>query len=112
MWWGFAFGALGTLIASGQMAEVLVTVTDRRVIAVGVGLLGGLAKRIALIESRATVTAKYPKGIFGRLYFSLKGQGGGSVRIVVPRQWRPEAVLALELLTPSVGQAGSVGVIR
>lgn len=101
MWWGFAFGALGTLMASGQMTEVLVTVTDRRVIAVGVGVLGGLGNRIALIEPRATVSANYPKGIFGRLYFSLKGQGGGSVKLIVPLQWRSEALMALGLLAPS-----------
>ena len=112
MWWGFAFGALGTLIASGQMAEVLVTVTDRRVIAVGVGLLGGLGNRIALIGARSTVSAEFPKGVFGRLYFSLKGQGGGSVKLIVPLQWRPEAEMAVALLAPPVGQVGSAGIIR
>jgi hypothetical protein len=94
------------------MAEVLVTVTDRRVIAVGVGLLGGLGNRIALIEPLSTVSAEFPKGIFGRLYFSLKGLGDSSVAMNVPRGWRPEAEMAFAMLAPSVGQAGSTGIIR
>jgi hypothetical protein len=65
-----------------------------------------------LIEPRSTVSAEFPKGVFGRLYFSLKGQGGGSVKLIVPRPWRREAELALELLTPPVGQVGSAGIIR
>jgi hypothetical protein len=112
LYWGLAFGAIGTIIASSQMRAVMVTVTDRRVIAVGAGLLGGLANRVALIEPRSTVSAKFPKGIFGRALFSLKGQGGGSVEVVVPRRWRPEAEMALGLLAPSVGQVGSFGIIR
>jgi hypothetical protein len=112
LYWGLAFGAIGTIMASSQMRKVMVTVTDRRVIAVSVGLLGGLADRIALIEPRSTVSAKFPKGIFGRTVFSLKGQGGGSVEVIVPLPWRREAEMALELLAPSAGQLGSVGVIR
>jgi hypothetical protein len=112
LYWSLALGAIGTIIASSQMSQVMVTVTDRRVIAVGVGLGGGLANRVALIEPRSTVLAKFPKGIFGRALFSLKGQGGGSVEIVVPLPWRPEAEMAFALLAPSVGQAGSIGIIR
>jgi hypothetical protein len=112
LYWGLAFGAIGTIIASSQMSAVMVTVTDRRVIAVGAGLLGGLANRVALIEPRSTVSVKFPKGIFGRTMFSLKGQGGGSVEIIVPRPWRREAEMALELLAPSTGQLGSAGIIR
>jgi hypothetical protein len=112
LYWGLAFGAIGTIIASSQMSAVMVTVTDRRVIAVGAGLLGGLANRVALIEPRSTVSVKFPKGIFGRTMFSLKGQGGGSVEIIVPRPWRREAEMALELLAPSAGQLGSAGIIR
>jgi hypothetical protein len=112
LYWGLAFGAIGTIIASSQMTKVMVTVTDRRVIAVGVGLLGGLANKVALMEPRSTVSVKFPKGIFGRTMFSLKGQGGGSVEIIVPRPWRREAEMALELLAPPVGQVGSAGIIR
>jgi hypothetical protein len=112
LYWGLAFGAIGSIIASSQMSAVMVTVTDRRVIAAGVGMLGGLANRVALIEPRSTVSAKFPKGVFGRAMFSLKGQGGRSVEIVVPRPWRREAEMALDLLAPSVGQLGSVGMIR
>src|SRR5260370_38585753 len=112
LYWGLVFGAIGTIIASSQMTKLMVTVTDRRVIAVGVGLLGGLANKVSLIEPRSTVTVKFPKGIFGRTMFSLKGQGGGSVEIIVPRPWRREAEMALELLAPSTGQLGGAGVIR
>ncbi len=112
MWWGLAFGALGRLIASAQRYQLFVTVTDRRVIAVSIGMLGGLATRIALIEPRSTVSATFRKSILGLLYVSLKGQGGASVKINVQRPWQPEAMTALQLLTPTVGQAGSVGIIR
>jgi hypothetical protein len=109
LYWGLAFGAIGTIIASSQMTKVMVTVTDRRVIAVSQGLVGD---RIALIEPRSTVSVKFPKGIFGRRMFSLKGQGGGSVKLIVPLPWRREAEMAFELLAPPVGQVGSAGIIR
>jgi hypothetical protein len=112
LYWGLAFGAIGTIIASSQMTKVMVTVTDRRVIAVGQSLLGGLANKVAVIEPRSTVSVKFPKGIFGRTMFSLKGLGGGSVEIIVARPWRREAEMALELLAPSTGQLGSAGIIR
>jgi hypothetical protein len=112
MWLGLAFGSLGALIATSRTSQLFVTVTDRRVIAVSIGMLGGLANRIALIEPRSTVSAKFRKSILGPLYVELKGQGGGSVRIAVQRHWRPEAMMALGLLAPSVGQAGSIGIIR
>jgi hypothetical protein len=34
------------------------------------------------------------------------------MEIIVPRPWRREAELALELLAPSTGQLGSAGIIR
>jgi hypothetical protein len=35
-----------------------------------------------------------------------------TMEIIVPRPWRREAELALELLAPSTGQLGSAGIIR
>jgi hypothetical protein len=108
---GAAFGVIGTAIAASTSGSVFVTVTDRRVIALIAGSYGGLANKAALIDSRATVTAKFPKGLFGaRRPFTLKGgMGGGSVSAAVSRPWLPEALTAIELLAPSMGQ---VGVIR
>src|SRR5712691_1595651 len=106
------FGVIGRTIAATSTGAVFVTVTDRRVIAVIGGQFSGLASRIGLIEPRSTVTARYPKGLFGRGAFSIKGLGDTSVAMNVPRAWRPEAEMALQLLAPSVGQAGSIGVIR
>jgi hypothetical protein len=108
----FFFGVIGRTIAASRMGAVFVTVTDRRVIALIGGQFGGLANRTALIEPRSTVSAKFRKGPFGRGTFSLKGLGDASVSMVVPRGWRPEAEMALGLLIPSAGQAGSVGIIR
>jgi hypothetical protein len=110
-WFGWCQQVLGG-DAISLHARVMVTVTDRRVIAVGQSLLGGLANKVAVIEPRSTVSVKFPKGIFGRTMFSLKGQEGGSVEIIVPRPWRREAEMALELLAPSTGQLGSAGIIR
>jgi hypothetical protein len=88
-----------------------VTVTDRRVIALMAGAYGGLANKVALIDSRATVTAKFPKGLFGsRRPFTLKGMTGGSVAAAVSRPWMPEALMAFELIQPS--SVSQVGVIR
>lgn len=106
------FGAIGRLIAAGSTGAVFVTVTDRRVIAVIGGQFSGLASRVGLIEPRSSVTAKFRKVLFGSGAFSINGLGGASVAMNVPRNWRPEAEMALGLLAPSVGQAGSVGVIR
>jgi hypothetical protein len=108
----FFFGVIGRTIAASRMGAVFVTVTDRRVIALIGGQFGGLANRIALIEPRSTVSAKFRKAPFGRGTFSLKGLGDASVAMNVPRGWRPEAQMALELLAPAVGQVGSVGIIR
>jgi hypothetical protein len=107
----FFFGVIGRTIAATSTGAVFVTVTDRRVIAVIGGQWSGLANRIGLIESRSTVSAKYPKGLFWRGTFTLKGMGG-SVSMNVPRAWRPEAEMAFAMLAPSVGQAGSIGIIR
>jgi hypothetical protein len=82
------------------------------VIALIGGQFGGLANRTALIEPRLTVSAKFRKGPFGRGTFSLKGLGDASVSMLVRRGWWPEAGMALELLAPSAGQVGSVGIIR
>src|SRR6266849_942138 len=108
----FFFGVIGRTIAASRMGAVFVTVTDRRVIALIGGQFGGLANRTALIEPRSTVTARYPKGLLWRGAFTLKGLGDSSVAMNVPRGWRPEAEMAFAMLAPSVGQAGSVGIIR
>lgn len=110
--WGLAFGVIGSVVAASRTGAVFVTVTDRRVIALIGGQYGGLANQIGLIESRSTVSAKYRKGLFGVGTFSLKGLGGGSVSLRVPRNWRPEAQMAIGLLAPSVGQLSTVGVLR
>lgn len=110
--WGFAFGAIGTIVAASQTGAVFVTVTDCRVIALIGGQYGGLANQIGLIESRSTVSAKYSKGLFGVGTFSIKGMGGNSVSLRVPRMWRPEAQMAIGLLAPSVSQLSTVGVLR
>jgi hypothetical protein len=108
----FFFGVIGRTIAASRMGAVFVTVTDRRVIALIGGQFGGLANRTALIEPRSTVSAKFRKAPFGRGTFSLKGLGDSSVAMNVPRAWRPEAEMAFAMLAPSVGQVGSVGIIR
>jgi hypothetical protein len=108
----FFFGVIGRTIAASRMGAVFVTVTDRRVIALIGGQFGGLANRTALIEPRSTVSAKFRKAPFGRGTFSLKGLGDSSVAMNVPRGWRPEAEMAFAMLAPSVGQVGSIGVIR
>lgn len=110
--WGVAFGAIGTVVAASQTGAVFVTVTDRRVIALIGGRYGGLANRIALIESRSTVSAKYRKGLFRVGTFSLKGLGGGSVSLSVQRNWRAEAQMAIGLLAPSLSQLNTIGVLR
>jgi hypothetical protein len=106
------FGVLGRTIAATSTGAVFVTVTDRRVVALIGGQWSGLANQIGLIEPRSTVSAKYPKGLFWRGTFTLKGVGGGSVSMNVPRAWRPEAEMAFAMLAPSAGQVGSVGIIR
>jgi hypothetical protein len=106
------FGVIGRTIAATSTGAVFVTVTDRRVIALIGGQWSGLAHQIGLIEPRSTVSAKYPKGLFWRGTFTLKGAGGGSVSIHVPRAWRPQAEMAFAMLAPSVGQVAGVGVIR
>lgn len=107
---GAAFGVIGSAIAAGTSGSVFVTVTDSRVIALIASAYGGLAGKAALVDSRATVTARFPKGLFGsRRPFTLKGMGGTSVSAAVSRPWMPEALTAIELLGPSMGQ---VGVIR
>ena len=108
----FFFGVIGRTIAASRMGAVFVTVTDRRVIALIGGQFGGLANRTALIEPRSTVSAKFRKAPFGRGTFSLKGLGDSSVAMNVPRAWRPEAEMAFAMLAPSVGQVGSIGIIR
>jgi hypothetical protein len=110
--WGLAFGAIGRMAAASQTGAVFVTVTDHRVIALIGGQYGGLANRIGLIEPRSTVSAKFRKGLFGTGSFSLKGLGGASASMSVARNWLPEAQAAIELLAPSVGQVGAVGVLR
>jgi hypothetical protein len=110
--WSLAFGAIGGIIAASQTGAVFVTVTDRRVIALRGGQFGGLANQVALIEPRSTVSAKFPRGLFALRTFSLMGLDGKSVSIRVPKAWRPEAEMALQLLAPSVGQVGNVGIIR
>lgn len=107
--WGVAFGVIGRTVAASRMGAVFVTVTDRRVIALIGGQYAGLANRIGLIEPRATVTARFRKGTFGFGAFSLKGMGGGSVSMRVPRAWRPEALMAIDRLAPSVGAVDARG---
>ena len=109
--WTFALGVIGSVIGALQMTEVFVTITDRRVIAVSRGVFGG-PHQIVLVEPRSTVTATSKKRLFGNLKFSFKGVTGESVSITVPRPWRLEATMALDLLAPPVGQAGSIGIIR
>jgi hypothetical protein len=105
-----AFGVVGGAIAASQSGAVFVTVTDRRVIALIAGAYGGLAKNVAMIESRSTISAKFPKGVFGMRPFSIKGLGRGSVSAAVTKPWRPEAAMAIELLAPSA--MSQIGVIR
>jgi hypothetical protein len=104
------FGVIGRTIAATSTGAVFVTVTDRRVIALIGGQWSGLANQIGLIEPRSTVSAKYPKGLFWRGAFTVKGTG--SVSMQVPRAWRLEAEMAFAMLAPSSGQVSSVGVIR
>lgn len=106
---GAAFGVIGAAIAASTSGSVFVTVTDRRVIALIAGAYSGLANKVALIDSRSTVAAKFPKGLFGRRTFRLKGMQGGSVSAAVTRPWQPEALIAFELIQPSTTQ---IGVIR
>jgi hypothetical protein len=110
--WSLAFGAIGGIIAASQTGAMFVTVTDRRVIALRGGQFGGLANQVALIEPRSTVSAKFPRSLLALRTFTLTGLDGRSVSIRVPKVWRPEAQMALELLAPAVGQVGSVGIIR
>ena len=107
---GAAFGVIGSAIAASRSGAVFVTITDRRVIALIAGAYGGLASNVALIESRSTVSAKFPKGLFGQRSFTIKGVGGGSVTAAVTKPWRPEASMAIELLAPSA--MTQIGVIR
>jgi hypothetical protein len=107
--WGLAFGAIGSLIASSQGGAIFVTVTDRRVIALVASQFGGLARRVAMIEPRATVSARFPKALLGRRSFQIRSMGGQNVSIGVPRPWLPEALMAFELIQPTMTQ---VGVIR
>src|SRR6266849_268270 len=109
--WTFALGVIGSVIGALQMTEVFVTITDRRIIAVSRGVFGG-PHQIVLVEPRSTVSATSKKRLFGNLKFSFKGVAGESVSITVPRPWRLEATMALDLLAPPVGQAGSIGIIR
>lgn len=109
--WGAMFGAIGTVVAASQSGAVFVTVTDRRLIALIAGQYGGLANRVGLIEPRTSVSLKARKSLFGRS-LSLKGIGGQSVSMTVPRLWQPEAGMATEMLAPPIGQLGAVGVIR
>jgi hypothetical protein len=107
---GAAFGAIGVAIAASTSGSVFFTVTDRRVIALIAGTYSGLANKVALIDSRSTVTAKSSKRLFGTRAFSLKGMQGGSVSAGVSRLWQPEAAMAFELIQPS--SVSQVGVIR
>jgi hypothetical protein len=109
--WALAFGVIGSIIAASQTGAVFVTVTDRRVIVLRGGQFGGLANQVALIEPRSTMSAKFPRGLLALRTFTLTGLDGKSVSIRVPKSWRPEAQMALEMLSPSVGLVG-VGVIR
>jgi hypothetical protein len=109
--WGAMFGAIGTVVSASQSGAVFVTVTDRRVIALIAGQYGGLANRVGLIEPRTSVSVKARKSLFGR-NLSLRGIGGGSVSMSLPRLWQPEAAIAAEMLAPSIGQVSAVGIIR
>ena len=110
--WGALFGAIGRSIAASKSGAVFVTVTDRRVIALIAGQYSGLANRVGLIEPRTTVSVKAGKFVlFGRSV-SIKGTGGASVSLRVPRQWQPEAGMAVDMLSSSIGQLGAVGIIR
>ena len=109
--WGAMFGAIGTVVSASQSGAVFVTVTDRRVIALIAGQYGGLANRIGLIEPRTSVSVKARKSLFGR-NLSLRGIGGGSASMSLPRQWQPEAAMAAEMLAPAIGQVSAVGIIR
>ncbi|TME53225.1 MAG: hypothetical protein E6I58_15175 [Chloroflexi bacterium] len=107
---GAAFGAIGAAVAASRSGAVFVTVTDRRVIGLIGGAYGGLANNVALIETRSTVSAKFPKGLFGQRTFTIKGMQGGSVSAAVTKPWRPEALIAIELLAPSA--MTQIGLIR
>jgi hypothetical protein len=111
--WGLAFGAIGGIIAASQTGAAFVTLTDRRVIVLRGGQFGGLANQVALIEPRSTVSAKFQRPLLTLpRTFTLTGLDGRSVSISIPKSWRPEAEMALAQLAPSVGQIGSVGIIR
>ena len=109
--WGAMFGAIGTVVSASQSGAVFVTLTDRRIIALIAGQYGGLANRVGLIEPRTSVSVKARKSLFGR-NLSLKGIGGGSVSMSLPRLWQPEAAMAAEILAPSIGQVSAAGIIR
>ena len=109
--WGAMFGAIGTVVAASQSGAVFVTLTDRRIIALIAGQYRGLANRIGLIEPRTSVSVKARKSLFGR-NLSLKGIGGGSVSMSLPRMWQPEGAMAAEMLAPAIGQVSAVGIIR
>jgi hypothetical protein len=109
--WGAMFGAIGTVVAASQSGAVFVTLTDRRIIALIAGQYGGLANRVGLIEPRTSVSVKARKSLFGR-NLSLKGIGGGSVSMSLPRMWQPEGAMAADMLAPSIGQVSAVGIIR
>ena len=106
-----AFGLIGRTIAASRSGAVFVTVTNRRVIALIAGQYGGLANRVALMEPRSSVSVKARRALFTRTLW-LKGPGRGFVRIGLPRRWQPEAAMAAEMLTASIGQVGAVGIIR
>ena len=108
--WGAAFGAIGAAVAASQSGAIFVTVTDRRVIGLVAGAYGGLANKVALVDSRSTVTAKMSKRLFGSRTLSLKGMQGGSVSAGISRLWQPEGLMAFELIQPS--STSQVGVIR
>jgi hypothetical protein len=109
--YGAAFGAIGQAIAAGQSGAVFVTVTDRRVIALGAGQFGGLANKVLLMEHRAGVAMKSKKFLLSRTV-SFKGLSGSSVSMTVPGLWRAEVEMAVQMLNPAMGSAGTVGVIR
>jgi hypothetical protein len=109
--WGAMLGAIGTVVAASQSGAVFVTLTDRRIIALIAGQYGGLANRVGLIEPRTSVSVKARKSLFGR-NLSLKGIGGGSVSMSLPRMWQPEGAMAAEMLAPAIGQVSAVGIIR
>ena len=109
--WGAMFGAIGTVVSASQSGAVFVTLTDRRIIALIAGQYGGLANRVGLIEPRTSVSFRARKSLFGR-NLSLKGIGGGSVSMSLPRLWQPEAAMAADMLAPSIGQVSAAGIIR